>query len=87
MIDLWAEREWPIFKAREDNVEYGADRIREDGLISQSALKAMEQLVLYMYEVYNAVFFPMETVSDYESGLDRALEEAGQLMQQYRQLI
>jgi hypothetical protein len=87
MIDLWVEREWPILKAREDNIEYGADRLREDGIVSESALEAVNKLVLHMYEVYNAVFFPMGTLSDYEVGLDRAHQEAQRLMQQYRQLI
>jgi len=62
----------PIFKAWEDNMEYGWSYIQDSSRFDDRAVGLFGDLVDQYYGVYSAVMYPTGTAGDYESAIDRA---------------
>ncbi len=79
LIQASIERERPILKAWEDNLEYGWQKIQENQSFSQPVRESMSELVDQYYTVYSVMMFPQTSVEVYERKLEETRSETESL--------
>jgi len=84
MVGKWTEKEKPVLRANEDNIEYGLQRFKDTGFFTQSSLDLMSQIVSQYYEIYNVVFLPGGTVDDYEDSLGQNQRQMESLLTDFK---
>jgi hypothetical protein len=87
MVGLWTRDEKPVLLANEDNIEYGAERLKETGYLTPGGVESLDSLVAAYYELYSVVFYPAGTVTEYESHLAEKGGEIRRLLGQFRSAL
>lgn len=78
MINAWTEKERPILKAWDDNLELAWDQIKQESFFDQTMFEALEEVIRMYYEVYSAVMFPVSNTYEYVDRVLFTVSEANQ---------
>lgn len=87
VVNGWIDKEKPILLANEDNIEYAASYLKREFLLHRLEEQLIDSLVGGYYNVYNAVFYPSGTVTDYLNEIDDQDASARQIFSEFRQLF
>ena len=69
----------PLTQAYEESIDYGIDQIKQSQGVDPSLVGELESYRDYYYKLYNGVFFPKGTRSDYENRLSDLETEGSQI--------
>lgn len=89
MVQRWTKPQAAIFRAYEDNLEYGLDLVVQAGRegLEPEIVTAVRDVVSNYYTVYSGVFYPAGTIEEYQANLETLRARSGQLSRELRSAL